>query len=197
MNGVAKNLALSGVLALLTASFLGYKLMTFGPARGQPPELAPSASAAPIMPKLPPIHRAYVDLKSEISAIVTGPRDDGNPFYTAHFEPPPPPPPPPPEPEPDPEPEPPPPPPPPPPPTTKEVAVRYQGFFETAEGVRKAYVQKEDNLVLLGADDPVVGKWKIARIESRALWLSDGNGEELQLEFNKQKKVTVPIKESK
>lgn len=196
MNSATKNLVLSCILVVLTGAFLGYKLWSFGPAGER---WIPVASSGPIRPTtgLPPIHETFTDLKAEIVAIVAEQELETNPFHTAYFKPPPPPPPSPPPPPPPPEPAPPAPPPPPPPPSTREVVLRYQGFFETTEGVRKAYLHREDALIVLTAGDPVIDQWKVARIDPRALILTGPEGEELLLDFNREKKIEVAIETKK
>lgn len=178
------------MLVLFAGGFLTYKAWHYGPRGALTPPAAQSGER--LTPQLPPIHDTYNSLKAEITAIVAAQEAGKNPFHTDYFEPPPPPEPPPPEPEPEPEPEPPPP-PPPPPVLTKKVPLRYQGFFETTAGERRAYLRKEETLMVLTVDDKVVDAWTVVSIGNRELLLSDGNGGELRLDFNEPKEVEVSI----
>lgn len=193
MNSVAKNLVLSGSIVVLVGIFLGYKLWSFGPV-GAPLSLPTTGHATVRIPSLPPIDRAFANLKAEIAQIVAEQRGETNPFHTTHFEPPPPPAPPPPPP---PQPAPPPSPPPPPPPSTREVALRYQGFFETTDGVKTAYLRREETLLVLTLEEAVVADWKVGRIEPRQLVLVGTEGKEMPLDFNQVKKINVPVEAKK
>lgn len=198
MNSVTRNLLFSCVMAAAIGAFVAYKFWTFGPSGMTRRPLAaggPSATSASVRmaSNLPRIDETHAELKDEIAEIVAGQRREVNPFHTEYFvPPPPPPPPPPPEPEPEPEPEPPPP-PPPPPPTTREIVLRYQGFFETTTGERRAYLRKEEKVQLVSAEEIVVDGWKVEEILPRALVLSGADGEERRLEFNKDQKLEVSI----
>lgn len=75
--------------------------------------------------------------------------------------------------------------------------MRYQGFFEAIDGTKKAYLRKEESLLVLTAEEQVIDGWKVARIAPRELVLIDAEGEELLLDFQQEKKIQVAIKESK
>lgn len=144
-------------------------------------------------PPLPPIHQTYRQLKEEIAAIVADKEEGPNPFYTAYFEPPPPPPP---EEEPDEEEEEPDPPPPEPPPETvvKKIPLRYQGFFETSEGERKAYLLKENELMIVSPGDTVIEDWSVHEIGAWSLHLTDGADETYELAFNRPQEIEIEVK---
>lgn len=77
--------------------------------------------------------------------------------------------------------------------TTREVSLRYQGFFQTSGGLRKAYLRFEDEMLVLNVDENVVDDWKVAEIRSRELMLTGPGGEEVRLDFNQDEKLEVSL----
>jgi hypothetical protein len=86
------------------------------------------------------------------------------------------------------------PPPPPPPPPPRKVALLYQGFFETAETVRHAYLQVDTNQVLIKLGSNVVADVHVAEIGRRTLILTNSAGQTNVIPFRVPKEIEVPAK---
>ncbi len=103
-----------------------------------------------------------------------------NPFYTTHFQPPPAPAPAPVAPT-------------PPPATTKKVSIVYQGVYETAAGVKKAFIKVDQQLVVGDLGAKVVADWVVDAIDRRTLTLKNAASETNMFQFNVAKEVEIPI----
>ncbi len=108
------------------------------------------------------------------------PTNGVNPFYTTYFQPPPPPP----KPVT----------PAPPPPTTRKIQLTYQGVYETAAGMKKAFVKVGDSLFVGSVGSNVVADLVVADIALGALILKNVASQTNLLQFNVPKEIEVPIK---
>ena len=105
------------------------------------------------------------------------PATNGLPIvYTMHFQPPPPPPAP----------------APPPAPTMKKVQLTFQGVYQTADGVKKAFIKVGEELVVGALGAKVVADWAVAEIALRTLTLKDAASQTNILEFSVAKEIEVP-----
>jgi hypothetical protein len=92
-----------------------------------------------------------------------------NPFFTAHFQPPKPP-----------------------APTTRKVNMTYQGFFQTTDGDKYAFVRVDDTDVTIARGRPIVADLHVAEINVRTLVLTNTASRTNVLEFNQTVPVEVP-----
>ncbi len=84
------------------------------------------------------------------------------------------------------------PPPAPPPSNTKQLELLYQGFVNSSQGEKKAFVMVGDKLVVGGVGTKVVLNYLIAGISPTVLSLKDDSGKELPLSFNAKMPIQVP-----
>jgi hypothetical protein len=96
-----------------------------------------------------------------------------NPFYTTYFDPP--------EPA-----------PPGQAPSTRKVRVLYQGFFESANGEKQAYVRIDDELKIGGPGTVLVADLVIAGVGLRSLVLTNAEAETNVLSFSREQELEVP-----
>jgi hypothetical protein len=92
-----------------------------------------------------------------------------NPFFTAHFQPPTPP-----------------------APTTRKVNMTYQGFYQTADGDKYAFVQVDDTDVTVASGRPIVADLSVSEINVQTLTLTNSASRTNVLEFNRTTSVEVP-----
>jgi hypothetical protein len=87
------------------------------------------------------------------------------------------------------------PPPPPPPPVrkTEKFRLTYQGYFETADGVQRAYVLVNDRLAILPPGAKVVGDVMIGEINRLELRLLQAGTQTVVVPFRGTKEVEVPV----
>ncbi|GIX50090.1 MAG: hypothetical protein KatS3mg132_284 [Limisphaera sp.] len=87
------------------------------------------------------------------------------------------------------------PPPPPPPPVrkTQKFRLAYQGYFETADGVQRAYVQVDDRLQILPPGARVVGDVVIDTIDRLELRLRQAGTQTVVVPFRGSREVEVPV----
>lgn len=155
-----------GVLLLLGAGQLGGNLPRFP----YPKSGATNALEAIHFPSIDKIESllqsgAWPRLQTGASAV--------NPFFTTHFLPPPPP-------------------PPPKPPATRKVEVMFQGFFETAEGRKHAFIKVGENLQFGPEGMQIVADLAIKEIGLRTLTLTNRAAQATVLEFNQKQTLEVP-----
>jgi len=79
------------------------------------------------------------------------------------------------------------------PPTTRKVALTYQGFFQTAEGQKRAFLNVDDKLVVGPAGSKVVADLVVMNIALRSVTLTNSTAQTNVLEFNARKEVEVPV----
>jgi hypothetical protein len=96
-----------------------------------------------------------------------------NPFYTAYFDPPKPA-------------------PPSQAPSTRKVRALYQGFFESADGEKQAYVRIDDELKIGGPGTVLVADLAIAEVGLRSLVLTNARAETNVLSFSREQELEVP-----
>lgn len=96
-----------------------------------------------------------------------------HPFYTTHFQPPPP------KPQ-------------PPPPTTKKVDVLFQGVYQSADGVKEAFLKVVEAQVIGPVGTKVVGDFAIAEITLSSLTVTNTAGKTNILQFNVKQPVEIP-----
>jgi hypothetical protein len=94
-----------------------------------------------------------------------------NPFYTAYFQPPPAP----------------------PPKTTRKVELTYQGFFETKDGSRQAFLRVGTNILTGTVGKKVIAEYAIAQIEHGTLTLTNGTSEPAVIGFRAKKELEIPV----
>jgi hypothetical protein len=94
-----------------------------------------------------------------------------NPFFTTYFQPPPAP----------------------PPITTRKVELMYQGFFETAEGGRQAFIRVGTNVFIGAPGTNVIANYSVARIEHGSLTLTNEANEPTVLNFRAKTELVVPV----
>lgn len=87
------------------------------------------------------------------------------------------------------------PPPPPPPPVrkTQKFQLTYQGFFETADGVRRAYVLVNDRLAILAPGARVVGDVVVGEMDRLQLRLVQAETQTVIVPFRATREVEVPV----
>jgi hypothetical protein len=93
-----------------------------------------------------------------------------NPFFTVHFQPPQPT-----------------------PPTTRKVNMTYQGFFQTTDGDRLAFVYLDDTHLTVPLGRPVVADLAVGEINTHTLVLTNGATRTNILTFNQTAAVEVPV----
>ena len=172
-NSVAKNQWLaaflpSGLLVLLVPI-----CADLGGALPEPPTARPRTA---LTPPVRPVAK-IAELFSAASLGRLAPSTNAaNPFYTTYFQPPPPPPPPPVAPK----------------PTTRKISLVYQGFYQTAAGLKKAFVQADDRLLVEAVGNPIIGDLVVIDIGLRALTLKNSAARTNVLEFNIKQEVEIP-----
>ena len=95
-----------------------------------------------------------------------------NPFFTRYFEPPPPP----------------------PPPATRKVKVVYQGFFQVADGPKRAFIAVDKSLKVVTPGTVVVADFAVADMDRNSLVLTNRAGVTNRLAYSAQKVLSVPAK---
>ena len=96
--------------------------------------------------------------------------DEANPFYTTFFAPKPAA-----------------------PPATRKIALTYQGFYETANGERRAFMKSDEALLVGGVESNVIGNLVIEDIQLRTLRLRGGTAGSNVLEFNAAREIEIPL----
>lgn len=118
-----------------------------------------------------PISERQLDDLLETSAIPSlGSTNLSNPFYTAHFQPPKPP-----------------------APTTRKVNMTYQGFLQTTDGDRLAFVRVDEANLTVALGRPIVADLAVGEINAGTLVLTNGATRTNVLEFNQAASVEVPV----
>ena len=92
-----------------------------------------------------------------------------NPFFTAHFQPPKPP-----------------------APTTRKVNMIYQGFVQSTDGDKQAFVRVDDTNLTAALGRPIVADLAVSDINVQSLTLTNSASRTNVLEFNKSTSVEVP-----
>jgi hypothetical protein len=82
---------------------------------------------------------------------------------------------------------------PPAPPTTMKVAFTYQGFFETSDGFKLAYVKVADKQVMGTNGGPVTADYVIAGFDLKAMTVHNATRTNV-LKFNTPTELEVPLK---
>ncbi|MCS7090705.1 MAG: hypothetical protein RMN51_09735 [Verrucomicrobiota bacterium] len=87
------------------------------------------------------------------------------------------------------------PPPPPPPPVrrTQKFQLTYQGFFETADGIQRAYVLINDRLAVLAPGARVVGDVRVGEMNRLELRLVQAETQTVVVPFRGTREVEVPV----
>jgi hypothetical protein len=91
------------------------------------------------------------------------------PFFTTHFQPPKPP-----------------------PPTTRKVSMVYQGFIQSTDGDRKAFIRIDDTDHAVGLGRIVIADLAVSAIQTQALILTNATAHTHVLQFNQATPVEVP-----
>jgi hypothetical protein len=94
-----------------------------------------------------------------------------NPFFTIYFQPPPAP----------------------PPITTRKVELMYQGFFETTQGERRAFLRVGTNTFIGAPGTNVIANYSVAQIEHGSLTLTNESNEPTVLNFRAKAELIVPV----
>lgn len=172
-----KNRVLAGTLLALLLVVL---YVTASRLRGRLPALDELPATVPLRADLTPAGKVTGVFHTNQWPKIQPAAGLTNLFFTTQFVPPPPPVAPPP--------------PPPPPPPPRKVALLYQGFFETAETVRHAYLQVDTNLVLIKLGSNVVADVSVAEIGRRSIILTNAAGQTNVIPFRVPKEIEVPAK---
>ncbi len=77
--------------------------------------------------------------------------------------------------------------------TTKKVSLTYQGFFETADGRKLAYVKVADRQVIGTNGAPIEADFKIAEFDLKTLTIRSATRTN-SLSFNTPTEIEVPLK---
>jgi hypothetical protein len=93
-----------------------------------------------------------------------------SPFYTTHFQPPTPP-----------------------APTTRLVNMIYQGYFQSTDGDKQAFVRVDDADRTVALGQALVADLAVSAIEARSLTLTNSAARTNRLEFNQSVSVEVPV----
>jgi hypothetical protein len=93
-----------------------------------------------------------------------------NPFFTSHFQPPRPT-----------------------PPTTRKVNMTYQGFLQTTDGDRLAFLRLDDAHLTVPLGRPVVADLAVGEINTLTLILTNGAARTNVLTFKQTAAVEVPV----
>ena len=94
-----------------------------------------------------------------------------NPFFTTYFRPPAPP----------------------PPVTTRRIELSYQGYFQTPNGAKQAYVMVGTNLVVGPSGTKLVADLSVADFNLTALTIKRGQTQEIVVPFRVKKEQEVPL----
>jgi hypothetical protein len=79
------------------------------------------------------------------------------------------------------------------PPTTQKVSLTYLGFFQTAQGEKRAFVLVGDRMMVGPAGAKVVGDLVVGEIALQRLVLQNPSAQTNVLEFNKKKELELPV----
>ena len=77
--------------------------------------------------------------------------------------------------------------------TTKKVSLTYQGFFETADGLKLAFVKLADSQVIGTNGAPVVVDYVIAEFDLKTITIRNATRTNV-LNFNIPTEIEVPLK---
>lgn len=162
---MAEGLLCAGLAILLAFLFVDVTRKPSDPVESP----SPRSESVP----LPPLEAARVlfDVESFGGLVVT--TNSSNPFYTGYFVPAP-------TPEATPS-------------TTKSVSITYLGFFETAEGSRKAYLSVDGQTVSLAPGGIVAGKLSVDRIEKSEIVLLGGTLTTNTVGFRQESVIEIPV----
>jgi hypothetical protein len=78
-----------------------------------------------------------------------------------------------------------------PPKTTRRVEVSYQGFFQTPEGERHAYVLADTNLIVVPTGGRILGNLSVTTIDRPSVTLAIGDTQSTLLPFRAKTNVVV------
>jgi hypothetical protein len=121
-------------------------------------------------PVLIPISENQLEGLLTPSAVPTlDPTNLSNPFFTTHFQPPKPS-----------------------APATRKVNMTYQGFFQTTDGDKQAFVRVDDANLTATLGRPIVADLAVSEINVHSLTLTNSASQTNVLEFNKSTSVEVP-----
>lgn len=164
-NRIAEGLVCAGLLILLTVVF-----MDIGGSATDTREAPAGQSPALAQPPLEAA-RLLFDVKSYGGLIVT--TNSSNPFFTGYFVPAPPP--------------------AAPPPSTRIVSFVYLGFYETADGRRKAYVSVDGETLSRKQGEAVADRLRVGRFDKGELVLLGGALETNVVAFKQESKIELLI----
>jgi len=168
---VQKSLAL--VLGVLAVA-LSVALLVLRDLEDEPPAVPRSEASTTQLPAILPAVSGLADRLAVSSwRQLTRLTNWVSPFVTTYFRPPPPP--------------------PPPVRKTQKFQLTYQGYFETSEGVQRAYVLIDDRLAVLPPGAKVVGDVVIQQIERMKLELRQAGTQTITVPFRGTREVEVPV----
>ena len=166
MNSLERDYWLAVLLLGGLAALLAFATMNLG---GSLPDL-PKPNQRPASGR-PSIPVGSIDALFATSTLAQlAPAKTPNPFYTTYYQPPTPK-----------------------PPTTRRVALTYQGFVETAEGQKRAFLKVDEKLFVGPAGSKVVADLVVMSIAMRTLTLTNSAAQTNVLEFNARKELEVPV----
>ena len=166
-DSLPRSLSLAALLTLVVIALIG---LTLGGLGWHEPELRPLKVSARPPRELVPVSRAAPLLSLKSFPAMMPSTNTSNPFYTAYFQPPPPA----------------------KPPATRKVDLIYEGFYETAAGLRKAFVKVGDGQFVGSLSNQVIGDLVVLEITHRSLSLKNAAGQTNVLPFNARTTVEIP-----
>ena len=163
-NRIAESLVCAGLLVLLAVVFMDVGGGT------TKPEALPSGQRSAL--ELPPLEAARLlfDVESYGGLVVT--TNSSNPFYTAYFVPAPPP--------------------APPPASTRIVSFTYLGFYETADGRRKAFLSMDGETITRRQGEAISGVLWVGTIDKQEIVLLGGALKTNVVGFKQESKIELP-----
>jgi hypothetical protein len=77
--------------------------------------------------------------------------------------------------------------------TTRKVELTYRGFYETAQGQKRAFVRVDDQVLVASVGAKLLGDLVVTDIALRTLVLTNGQAQSNRLEFNAGKLMEIPV----
>jgi hypothetical protein len=137
---------------------------------GAVPKLPAQQHMANTEPLLNPIHKAEQLFSSNAFRGILRLTNSINPFFTTHFQPPPAS----------------------PPSPTRRVDVVYQGFYQTADGQKLAFIKIGDSITTAASGAKVGSTHTVGTISFDEVVLIDSNSKTNVLRFNTKQQIDIP-----
>lgn len=163
-NRIAEALVCAGLLALF--------VVVFADIGGESPSVTEGPRVGAAASTELPLQAAQLLLNMESYGALIVPTNSSNPFYTDYFVPAKPA--------------------PVEPPATRTIAVGYNGYYQTQDGRRKAYLSLDGETLKLKVGESVVGALKLATIERDEAVLIDAEANTWRVGFKTVSKIEIP-----